>query len=151
MSYGENSTNHFKPRTMRRTLIGEKGKGIGTRFFFQRNTPKKKTSFTFPLVCGELCCSVLWSCYMPALLLLKFDPLGPLVSREQQRWVPFQQPPHRWRENATVFFNVFSFLMGVSINGGTPKSFFRGLSLINHLFWGTSIYGNPTYYSNKDP
>ena len=34
--------------------------------------------------------------------------------------------------------------MGVSENGGTPKSsIFIGVSLINHPFWGTTILGNP--------
>ena len=34
--------------------------------------------------------------------------------------------------------------MGVSINGGTPKSsIFMGFSIVNHPFWGTPIFGNP--------
>ena len=33
--------------------------------------------------------------------------------------------------------------MGVSKNNGTPKSsIFIGFSIINHPFWGTSIFGN---------
>ena len=33
--------------------------------------------------------------------------------------------------------------MGVSKNSGTPKSSLQiGLSLINHPFWGTLIFGN---------
>ena len=33
--------------------------------------------------------------------------------------------------------------LGVSINGGTPKSsILIGFSIINHPFWGTSIFGN---------
>ena len=33
--------------------------------------------------------------------------------------------------------------MGVSKNNGTPKSsILIGFSIINHPFWGTSIYGN---------
>ena len=33
--------------------------------------------------------------------------------------------------------------MGVSKNRGTPKSsIFLGFSIINHPFWGTSIFGN---------
>ena len=33
--------------------------------------------------------------------------------------------------------------MGVSLNGGTPKSsILIGFSIINHPFWGTSIFGN---------
>ena len=34
--------------------------------------------------------------------------------------------------------------MGVSVNGGTPKtSILIGFSIINHPFWGTTIEGNP--------
>ena len=34
--------------------------------------------------------------------------------------------------------------MGVSLNGGTPKSsILNGFSIINHPFWGTTILGNP--------
>ena len=33
--------------------------------------------------------------------------------------------------------------MGVSENGGTPKSSISiGFSIINHPFWGTTIFGN---------
>ena len=33
--------------------------------------------------------------------------------------------------------------MSVSENGGTPKSSISiGISLINHPFWGTTIFGN---------
>ena len=33
--------------------------------------------------------------------------------------------------------------MGVSKNNGTPKSSISiGFSIINHLFWGTTIFGN---------
>ena len=33
--------------------------------------------------------------------------------------------------------------MGVSENGGTPKSsILIGISIINHPFWGTPIFGN---------
>ena len=33
--------------------------------------------------------------------------------------------------------------MGVSENNGTPKSsILIGFSIINHPFWGTSIFGN---------
>ena len=33
--------------------------------------------------------------------------------------------------------------MSVSENGGTPKSsILIGFSIINHPFWGTSIFGN---------
>ena len=34
--------------------------------------------------------------------------------------------------------------LGVSLNGGTPKSFILiGFSIINHPFWGTTILVNP--------
>ena len=34
-------------------------------------------------------------------------------------------------------------LMGVSENGGTPKSsILIGISIINHIFWGPPIFGN---------
>ena len=33
--------------------------------------------------------------------------------------------------------------MGVSVNGGTPRSsILIGFSIINHPFWGTTIFGN---------
>ena len=39
--------------------------------------------------------------------------------------------------------------MGVSKNRGTPKSsILIGLSLINHPFWGTSIFGNTHIYTH---
>ena len=37
--------------------------------------------------------------------------------------------------------------MGVSWNGGTPKSsILKGFSIINHPFWGTLIFGNTHIY-----
>ena len=37
--------------------------------------------------------------------------------------------------------------MGVSLNGGTPKSsIFIGFSIINHPFWGTTISGNNHFF-----
>ena len=37
--------------------------------------------------------------------------------------------------------------MGVSKNRGTPKSsIIIGFSIINHPFWGTSIFGNAHVY-----
>ena len=42
----------------------------------------------------------------------------------------------------------YSAHMGVSLNGGTPKSsILIGISIINHPFWGTPILGNPHIYS----
>ena len=39
--------------------------------------------------------------------------------------------------------NTFGDDMGVSKNRGTPKSsILIGFSIINHPFWGTSIFGN---------
>ena len=41
--------------------------------------------------------------------------------------------------------------MGVSWNGGTPKSsILMGLSIINHPFGGTTIYGNPYILQGKN-
>ena len=43
-------------------------------------------------------------------------------------------------------------LMGVSINGGTPKSSISmGFSTINHPFWGTPIYGNLQIWNTANP
>ena len=40
--------------------------------------------------------------------------------------------------------------MGVSLNGGTPKSsVLIGFSIINHPFWGTPIFGNTHMYKNQ--
>ena len=40
-----------------------------------------------------------------------------------------------------VFFKWFQ--LGVSLNGGTPKSsILIGFSIINHPYWGTTILGN---------
>ena len=37
--------------------------------------------------------------------------------------------------------------VGVSLNGGTPKSsILIGFSIINHPFWGTPIFGNIHIY-----
>ena len=39
--------------------------------------------------------------------------------------------------------------MGVSENGGTPKSSnLIGISIINHPFWGTPVFGN-THMSSQ--
>ena len=41
--------------------------------------------------------------------------------------------------------------MGVSLNGGTPKSsILIGISIINHPFWGTTILGNTHIESEND-
>ena len=41
--------------------------------------------------------------------------------------------------------------MGVSLNSGTPKSsILIGLSIINHPFWGTPIFGN-THIKSINP
>ena len=41
-----------------------------------------------------------------------------------------------------MYNNVYIY-MGVSENNGTPKSsILIGFSIINHLFWGTFIFGN---------
>ena len=42
--------------------------------------------------------------------------------------------------------------MGVSLNGGTPKSSFSiGISIINHPFWGTPIFANTHMDPQNDP
>ena len=44
----------------------------------------------------------------------------------------------RWEEHLTSYTN-----MAVSENRGTPKSsMLIGFSIINHPFWGTTIFGN---------
>ena len=41
--------------------------------------------------------------------------------------------------------------MGVSLNGGTPKSsILIGFSIINHPFWGTPIFGNTHMFVLED-
>ena len=53
-----------------------------------------------------------------------------------------------WRLDGSItlvlcYFTTYSH-MGVSINGGTPKSsILVGFPLMNHPFWDTPIYGNP--------
>ena len=40
--------------------------------------------------------------------------------------------------------------MDVSENSGTPKSsILTGFSIINHPFWGTTIFGNPHIHYTK--
>ena len=40
--------------------------------------------------------------------------------------------------------------MGVSKNRGTPKSsILMGFSIINHPFWGTTIFGNTHMFFHK--
>ena len=40
--------------------------------------------------------------------------------------------------------------MGVSLNAGTPKSsILIGISMINHPFWGTPIFGNTHIYPKQ--
>ena len=53
----------------------------------------------------------------------------------------------KWNEmNSHLQGGLLPFLsryMGVSLNGGTPKSsIFIGFSIINHPFWGITIFGN---------
>ena len=43
--------------------------------------------------------------------------------------------------------NICIIYMGVSKNNGTPKSsILIGFSIINHPFWGTTIFGNTHIY-----
>ena len=49
-------------------------------------------------------------------------------------------------------FTVHVRHMVVSKNGGTPKSsILTGFSIINHPFWGTSIFGNPHIVDGRNP
>ena len=51
-------------------------------------------------------------------------------------WICLAMLP--WKKYPKIFFQL-----GVSLNGGTPESsIFIGCSIINHPFWGTSIFGN---------
>ena len=43
-----------------------------------------------------------------------------------------------------LLIKIYRNYMVVSTNGGTPKSsILIGVSIINHPFWGTTIFGNP--------
>ena len=43
-----------------------------------------------------------------------------------------------------ISYNITFLDMGVSLNGGTPKSsILKGVSIINHPVWGTTTLGNP--------
>ena len=51
-------------------------------------------------------------------------------------WFYNKSGPMFWLLNSKL-------LLGVSENNGTPKSsMLIGFSIINHPFWGTSIFGN---------
>ena len=59
----------------------------------------------------------------------------------------FERIGHRkgYDSTAIIFIHTShtSMLLGVSENGGTPKSsILIGFSIINHQFWGTPIFGN---------
>ena len=48
--------------------------------------------------------------------------------------------------------NRFAINMGVSLNGGTPKSsILIGFFIINHPFWGTPIFGNIHICTDTSP
>ena len=50
-------------------------------------------------------------------------------------------------QNRSTFFKEVNLDMGVSKNSGTPKSsILIGFSIINHPFWGTSIFGNTHFF-----
>jgi len=52
--------------------------------------------------------------------------------------LPVMRNNYMSREKNRDFFQK-----GVSLNGGTPKSsILKGFSIINHPFWGTTIFGN---------
>ena len=47
---------------------------------------------------------------------------------------------------------MFMVYMGVSVNGGTPRSsILIGFSIMNHPFWGTPIFGNTHMYRYNKP
>ena len=50
----------------------------------------------------------------------------------------------QWQHKCAIGSNFpFYVHMGVSLNGGTPKSsILIGFSMINHPFWSTPIFGN---------
>ena len=52
--------------------------------------------------------------------------------------------------NPSLSLHILPILyMGVSLNGGTPKSsILIGFSIINHPFWGTPIFGNTHIVQN---
>ena len=51
-----------------------------------------------------------------------------------------------------IYIYVYTLYMDVSENSGTPKSsILIGFSIINHLFWGTPIFGNTHIYIYMHP
>ena len=62
-----------------------------------------------------------------------------------------------WKQNESLLDLFYTpwilFYMGVSQNSGTPKSsILIGFSIINHPFWGTSIFGNiHIFFCNLSP
>ena len=47
------------------------------------------------------------------------------------------------KDSTVDYWKTRPFYLDVSENGGTPKSsIFIGVSIRNHLFWGTPIFGN---------
>ena len=52
--------------------------------------------------------------------------------------------PDKSVRTSAILENISSYHMGVSWNGGTPKSsILIRFSIINHPFWGTPIFGTP--------
>ena len=55
------------------------------------------------------------------------------------------------KTNIDIFIYIYMYIyiyMGVSKNRGTPKSsILIRVSLINHPFWGTPIFGNTHIYT----
>ena len=48
-----------------------------------------------------------------------------------------------WNHQLQSFIHVYTGYLGVSENSDTPKSsILIGFSIINHPFWGTTIFGN---------
>ena len=66
------------------------------------------------------------------------------LSMIMSRWGVIRAPRFRLKVANHSSVDPLKKYLGVSINGGTPKSsILIAFSLINHPFWGTTIYGNP--------
>ena len=53
------------------------------------------------------------------------------------------------QKKGRFFLGCTNWVMGVSKNRGTPKSsILIGFSIVNHPFWGTTIFGNTHLFLN---
>ena len=70
-----------------------------------------------------------------------------ILSKSGELTLPFQ---FLLRKEASFSKQLFFQHVGVSKNNGTPKSsILIGFSIINHPFWGTSIFGNTHVFSPR--